>query len=612
MQFFRSAILHSVHFGNQYSRRALSARALYWTRAQVPKMLEIKLTAEEDELCTLLDQCTRHMKETEGIETSCRIAGGWVRDKVRPGDPSSLPSTDNGCSSTVQLLGSQCNDIDIALENMMGVPFAERFVEYCRTVKDMTVKSVAKIESNPDQSKHLETARTTVLGIELDFVNLRSEEYAENSRIPTQVAFGTPLQDALRRDITINALFYNVHSREVEDHTGKGLDDLRNGVVRTPLPPRETFKDDPLRVLRCVRFASRFGFTMVSELEEAARDAEIQEALQVKISRERVGEELDKMMGGRNPLLAIDLINKLSLYRAVFSIPEGAGVKLSGSPSSSQDALKAGVILHALSNQASSSTTTLSSLPVPSLPPVHALLLSELSMPTNASRRLYLASALAPYRHITYTTKAKVRPAAEAVIRDGLKLGAQYHYLDGVPTLYLATELLQRGIAEYEAGKMDKPERAWIGVLLRDKLVHNPATGSMWATSLLFSLVEELVELWDTNANTYNVEAASKRIEVYNKFVARIEELELPAAVDAKPILDGREVVKTLGAASPGPWTGQVLGRVVEWQLEHPQGTKEECEAWLRAEQAAGNINTSVAKRVQDGNADAKAKKAKR
>ena len=69
----------------------------------------------------------------------------------------------------------------------MGVTFAERFVDFCRTTKNLDAKDVAKIESNPDQSKHLETARTTILGIELDFVNLRSEEYAENSRIPTQV-----------------------------------------------------------------------------------------------------------------------------------------------------------------------------------------------------------------------------------------------------------------------------------------------------------------------------------------------------------------------------------------------------------------------------------------
>lgn len=67
-----------------------------------------------------------------------------------------------------------------------------------------------------------------------------------------------------------------------------------------------------------------------------------------------------------------------------------------------------------------------------------------------------------------------------------------------------------------------------------------------------------------------------------------------------------------LGAASPGPWTGEVLARIIEWQLEHPHGTKGECETWLRAEQAAGHINIVVGKRVKDGAVDAKAKKAKR
>lgn len=56
----------------------------------------------------------------------------------------------------------------------------------------------------------------------------------------------------------------------------QGLDDIRNGIIRTPLPPRETFLDDPLRVLRCIRFASRFGFEIVPELEEAAKDTVIQ------------------------------------------------------------------------------------------------------------------------------------------------------------------------------------------------------------------------------------------------------------------------------------------------------------------------------------------------
>jgi tRNA nucleotidyltransferase (CCA-adding enzyme) len=138
----------------------------------------------------------------------------------------------------IQLLGLQSHDIDVALTDMMGVTFAEQFQQYCRSVKGVPVDKISKVERNPDRSKHLETAKATVLDIELDFVNLRSEEYAADSRIPTQIvstllnqshlfvltchqAFGTPLEDALRRDITINALFYNVHSRAVEDHTEK-------------------------------------------------------------------------------------------------------------------------------------------------------------------------------------------------------------------------------------------------------------------------------------------------------------------------------------------------------------------------------------------------------
>jgi tRNA nucleotidyltransferase (CCA-adding enzyme) len=84
-------------------------------------------------------------------------------------------------------LGAQSNDIDIALENMMGVVFAEHFVSFVSSQKYLPVKAVAKIERNPGQSKHLETGRTTVLDVELDFVNLRSEEYAGDSRIPTEI-----------------------------------------------------------------------------------------------------------------------------------------------------------------------------------------------------------------------------------------------------------------------------------------------------------------------------------------------------------------------------------------------------------------------------------------
>jgi hypothetical protein len=87
----------------------------------------------------------------------------------------------------LQLLGSDSHDIDIALENMTGHAFALKFTEFASKLKNLPVKSVAVVKGNPGQSKHLETAKTTVLGLDLDFVNLRDEAYADDSRIPTNI-----------------------------------------------------------------------------------------------------------------------------------------------------------------------------------------------------------------------------------------------------------------------------------------------------------------------------------------------------------------------------------------------------------------------------------------
>ncbi|KAH7914461.1 hypothetical protein BJ138DRAFT_1170563 [Hygrophoropsis aurantiaca] len=541
---------------------------------------EIELTDTESRLCTLLDECTAHLKKEHGIITACRINGGWVRDK---------------------LLGSQSNDIDVCLTDMMGVPFAEHFVSFLAEKKllNMDEIKIAKIESNPDQSKHLETARTTVFGIDLDFVNLRSEEYAENSRIPTEIKFGTPLQDAMRRDITINSLFYNVHTRSVEDHIEKGLDDLRSGIIRTPLTPLETFKDDPLRVIRCVRFASRFGFELDPELRDAAQHPAIQEALSLKISRERVGEEMDKMMKGPDPLRAISLIDELSLYPSIFYIPPQIMDIRSTSPQPFQHSVIAARILHSL---LSGNATH--------IPLVHPTILSQARNDPGLRARLFFATGVYPYTGITYTTKKRKISLVEAAICEGLKLGSKNHYSDGIPALFAAAERLKN--LDLSDDKLKVPsERVAIGLLLRDKSVHYPITGSHWTGSLLFSLVCELVPL-------ENVIDISDCVERYNGFTRRVEELGLDEIVDAKPILNGHEVTQTFDA-KPGPWTQSVLNKVVEWQLEYPSGTKDDCVAWLNAEKEAGRINMddltaahSGSKRIQASDKSAKAKKMKR
>ena len=127
-----------------------------------------------------------------------------------------------------------------------GIEFANR-VNITLNRLGYEEHKIGVIQANPDQSKHLETATVRILGTFVDCVNLRSEVYAENSRIP-DIKFGTAEEDAMRRDFTINSMFYNIHTGQIEDYSGRGVIDLNRGVIQTPLPALITFKDDPLRV----------------------------------------------------------------------------------------------------------------------------------------------------------------------------------------------------------------------------------------------------------------------------------------------------------------------------------------------------------------------------
>ena len=218
-------------------------------------------------------------------------------------------------------MGIDSHDLDIAIDKMMGQKFAELFSGYLRT-KGVHASSCGVIQSNPDRSKHLETATLSVNGQLVDFVNLRAEAYASHSRIPHSIGFGTPLEDALRRDITINSLFYNIHTEAVEDFTEKGLNDLQCGTIRTPLTPKETLLDDPLRLLRVIRFATRFQYAIVPDLLIAMKDHLVHKSLKDKVSRERVGIELDKILSDRHALQGLFLVNEVDVFNIIFAVPE--------------------------------------------------------------------------------------------------------------------------------------------------------------------------------------------------------------------------------------------------------------------------------------------------
>lgn len=159
----------------------------------------------------------------------------------------------------------------------------------------------------------------SIEGQMIDLVHLRAEEYTADSRIP-ETTFAKPIEDASRRDITINALFYNLHTQQVEDFTGQGLADLAAGVIRTPLEPVQTFLDDPLRVLRAIRFGCDFGYTLDEKLSEAVLEhAEIKDAMTRKVSRERIGIEVRKMLSSKDPARAFALLAEYGLLDLVFN-----------------------------------------------------------------------------------------------------------------------------------------------------------------------------------------------------------------------------------------------------------------------------------------------------
>ena len=244
---------------------------------------KIVLTDQESMLRQLLLDVSAYVGTIDGQkQPELRFTGGWVRDK---------------------LLGSTSVDIDIGIDTMTGYNFGVLMKQYLAQpessikYKQDMLGSLARIEANPEKSKHLETVTTRILGLDIDLVNLRKEVYEENSRTPL-MEFGSPEEDALRRDATVNALFYNLTTSKVEDLTGRGLEDMERKLIKTPLAPLQTFRDDPLRVLRAIRFASRLGYNIAAEDEEAMSNHSIKNALKLKISRERIGVEIIKMLKG--------------------------------------------------------------------------------------------------------------------------------------------------------------------------------------------------------------------------------------------------------------------------------------------------------------------------
>ena len=148
-------------------------------------------------------------------------------------------------------------------------------------------------------------------------VQTRKEKYIDHTCRNPETAFGTIEEDCMRRDFTINAIYTNVSTGEIVDITGKGVEDIKGHIIRTPNTPDVIYDDDPLRILRCIRFASRYGW----EIEKETYDGMVRNVHRLAIiTKERVRDELDKMLTCRHPVMAMELLRKIGAMHYV--IPE--------------------------------------------------------------------------------------------------------------------------------------------------------------------------------------------------------------------------------------------------------------------------------------------------
>lgn len=213
------------------------------------------------------------------LEVRAYVIGGYVRDS---------------------LLKRKSKDIDIVVEGS-GIELAQ--------------KVATTVGANVTVFKNFGTAMLKWKDLEIEFVGARKESYRANSRKPI-VENGSLEDDQLRRDFTINALAFSLQKEDFGNLLDpfNGIQDLHDGIIRTPLEPDTTYNDDPLRMLRAIRFASQLSFTITPDSLKSI----IKNRDRIKIlSQERINEELNKIILSPKPSVGLYLLDETGLLELI-------------------------------------------------------------------------------------------------------------------------------------------------------------------------------------------------------------------------------------------------------------------------------------------------------
>jgi len=227
------------------------------------------------------------------IATKCQtkvfIVGGYVRDLI---------------------LGKPSTDIDFVVDGD-GINFAQNLIKELKPIPNISV------------FKNFETAHFKHKGIMYEFVSARKESYSPQSRNP-EVSRATIEEDIRRRDFTINTLSISLNEEDYGElhDVYDGLEHIQNKIIKTPIEPGATFFDDPLRMMRAIRFASQLNFSIADNCFKAIKERKNRINI---ITPERISEEINKILLSEKPSIGLNLMEQSGLMEII--LPEFTDLK---------------------------------------------------------------------------------------------------------------------------------------------------------------------------------------------------------------------------------------------------------------------------------------------
>lgn len=232
-----------------------------------------------------IKDCLRIIIQGSEFENNLFAVGGCCRDEI---------------------LGNNIKDLDlvVSLENG-GIKFAE-WLEKNNFTKGTVVTyprygtAMFRLKDFPNE--------------ELEVVQTRTEIYTSDSRKP-DTTFGSLKQDCMRRDLTINAIYYDISNSKFIDVTNRSFDDIKNKIIVTPCEPVQTYIDDPLRIMRCVRFACKLGWNIDKNVFNSMKKNIDRLSI---ISKERIQDELMKILNTSNSTLGINYLFDIDAMKFIF------------------------------------------------------------------------------------------------------------------------------------------------------------------------------------------------------------------------------------------------------------------------------------------------------